>query len=564
MENMMEIQSNFLLSHFNIETENDLENILKSPDNSEDIKRGLVVSFNYKNNKSSSMDNTDGGNYDDDDEDYDVDYRSKHEQNQYDILKKYFILQWDSPKNSNECLKTIEEPYIAELNATQRFLIEYFQPSLSLKGMLLWHSVGSGKTCTLVSIASGHFEEENYRIMYICRKSLLNSFYKNVFDTVCHHRVRNMTKLKLAKEMDKSSQKKKSKKKEESTFDAPTPEIKRKGSPLKKKNKKDIDDGLWGGNHNVYTTIPAPKSTSNSDIQEEVLTKQIEILNNSLWTKPLTYRQLGNLCQRINYKSLGTTDIDKNIRDDYRHITDAEGKEATKRDPLYKTLIIIDEAHYLFKEDPEDKQIIDREAIREALMRSYDISGPNSAKVLLLSATPMYNHPKEFIELMNLLRPREQQINILDQDLIEMIKEDIKEDNNDGDHTQMLNFIGKHFSGYVSYLNRSEDPSQFAQVHIDYIDTPMTKDQESKIKKSIFGIKENEIPINNPNPKLSTQKVSLTQMIRDALSEEDYYLFYNVFTKFHKGEASRDLYINECRRLLYNYPEILEILLINV
>jgi hypothetical protein len=460
-----------------------------------------------------------------------VDYQQQHNNNQYNILKKYYDFQWPAPDNFPNCPPPSNDSVVAKLNPSQKFLLEYFQPSLDLKGMLLWHSVGSGKTCTLVSIASGHFEQENWRIVYICRKSLLNSFYKNVFDTICHHRIRNLAKVNSAKEADKEGKK-----------------------PATSPKKRTRDGGK-----NVYTTIPPPKSASTSDIKEEKNSNQKKLLNNTLWTEPLTYAQLGNLCDRINARKLGDTPIDKHIRNDYRHENDPEGREATRRDPLYKTLLIIDEAHYLFKEDPDDKQHINRDAIEKALLKSHDLSGPNSAKVLLLTATPMFKHPIEFIKLMNLLRPREEQIDISRDSFLNMIDNDIKEDDNDGTHETMLNFIGKHFCGYVSYLDRSGDPSQFAQVQKPYttINTDMTKEQEKLIKRKMFGIKENQSPIPNPNPKpVVKQEGNLSQQIRSILSDQDYTAYYNLVKAYMTKQVDNTMYANEIRRLFYNYPDI--------
>jgi len=471
----------------------------------------------------------DGGEYD---------YQKQHDMNQYNVLKKYYDFQLDPPKNYNDCKKTPDEPYVAELTKSQKFLCEYFTPYLSLKGMLLWHSVGSGKTCSLVSIASGHFEEQNWRIIYVCRKSLLNSFYKNVFDTVCHHRVRNMAKISIAKEADKFGK-----------------------SPTNKKKKED------GGNNN-YTTIPPPKSTSNTEMKEEKFNNRRNIINKNLWSEPLTYTQLGNLCNRINTKSLGDTPIDKDIKYDYRHDNDPEGKQAAKKDPLYKTLIIIDEAHYIFKEDPDDKVTMNRTALEKALYKSHEISGPNSAKVMLLTATPMVTHPIEFIHLMNLLRPREDRIDISDSQFLDMIDIDIREDtsNDESVHSTMLNFIGQHFSGYVSYLDRSKDPSQFAQIKKEYVDVEMTKLQESLVKKKV-GISENAVPVSNPNPKPIKQGSGGAQLwkskIDNALSYEDKNDYVNlVKAKMNNKIPDPQFYANEIRRLFYHHPDIVEYLLL--
>lgn len=556
----MQTECDEVLSLLDIKTSKDLRSVLESSQYSGIVKKAAEICYKRHQDKIKTL-SVDGRKkknmfshlLEEDGAGGENDYQQQHDMNQYNVLKKYYDLQLDPPKNYNDCKETPNEPHVAELTKTQKFLCEYFTPYLSLKGMLLWHSVGSGKTCSLVSIASGHFEEQNWRIIYVCRKSLLNGFYKNVFDTVCHHRIRNMAKINLAKKADKEGKKVSNKK------NTPQEEI----TVAKKKSQKKKKDG---GNNN-YTTIPPPKSSSNTEMKEEKFNNQRNIINKNLWSEPLTYTQLGNLCNRINSKSLGDTPIDKDIKYDYRHDNDPEGKQQAKKDPLYKTLIIIDEAHYIFKEDPDDKVTMNRTALEKALYRSHEISGANSAKVMLLTATPMVTHPIEFIHLMNLLRPEGDRINITDNQFLNLINNDIMEDNSNEDtvHKNMFNFIGQHFSGYVSYLDRSKDPSQFAQIKKEYIDTDMTKDQESLVKKRV-GISENAVPLANPNPKPIKQGSGGAQLwgakIQSALSDEDKHTYVNLVKAKMSKNIDPQLYTSEIRRLFYNHPDIIQYLLL--
>jgi superfamily II DNA or RNA helicase len=59
--------------------------------------------------------------------------------------------------------------------------------------MLLWHSTGSGKTCSAIAAASNEFEKEGYTILWVTRTTLKNDIWKNMFDQVCHEVIR--TKL---------------------------------------------------------------------------------------------------------------------------------------------------------------------------------------------------------------------------------------------------------------------------------------------------------------------------------------------------------------------------------
>jgi hypothetical protein len=66
--------------------------------------------------------------------------------------------------------------------------------------MLLFHSVGTGKTCTAIATATTSFEKEGYNILWVTRHTLINDIWKNMFNQVCHIGLRDKIrddKLKL-------------------------------------------------------------------------------------------------------------------------------------------------------------------------------------------------------------------------------------------------------------------------------------------------------------------------------------------------------------------------------
>lgn len=107
------------------------------------------------------------------------------------ILKKYGHLKWPEVVVKNECERppTDEEDEqfknIAKFTPTQEFIRTYFTPKYKNPGMLLWHSVGTGKTCTAIATASSTFEVEGYTILYVTRHTLKASTWKDMFDNVC-------------------------------------------------------------------------------------------------------------------------------------------------------------------------------------------------------------------------------------------------------------------------------------------------------------------------------------------------------------------------------------------
>lgn len=254
---------------------------------------------------------------------------------------------------------------------TQAFISQYFTVDNPVRGMLLWHSVGTGKTCTAIALASTQFEAAGYTIMWVTRHTLKADIWKNIFDQVCHSTIANEVRR---------------------------GELTPAGAEARKRA--------------LYAN----------------------------WIPPVSYRQFSNIVQ-------GKNPI-------YKMLQQRNGKA----DPLRKTLIIIDEAHKLYSSDFKGAEKPDVPAFMAALQNSYSTSGDDSARVLLMTATPYNESPMELMMLLNLCRPKATWL-----------------------PTEMPAFIAKYMdaagrftktglkaymddiAGQISYLNREADPSQFAQ-----------------------------------------------------------------------------------------------------
>jgi len=254
---------------------------------------------------------------------------------------------------------------------TQDFISTYFTVDSPIKGMLLWHSVGTGKTCTAIALASRQFEPAGFTIMWVTRHTLKADIWKNIFDQVCH--------ATIAEEV-------------------------RRG---------------------------------------ELEPQDIEARQRSLyqqWIPPVSYRQFSNIVQGKNPV--------------FKQLVARNGK----KDPLRKTLIIIDEAHKLYSSDFKGAEKPDVPAFMAALQNSYAVSGKDSARVLLMTATPYNESPMELMSLLNLCREKSR---ALPTELPEFIEKYMGADG--GFTTTGLKTYMDDIAGQISYLNREADPSQFAQ-----------------------------------------------------------------------------------------------------
>jgi hypothetical protein len=261
---------------------------------------------------------------------------------------------------------------IITFNPTQNFVSHYFTPESPYKGMLLWHSVGTGKTCTAIATATSSFEREGYTILWVTRTTLKSDIWKNMFDQICHAIIADRV---------------------------------RKGLELP-------DD---------------------DSARKRLLSKN--------WIQPMSYKQFSNLLSGQNQ-----------IYEDLKKRNGAE-------DVVRKTLIIIDEAHKLYGGDLKAAERPDMAVMEKFLANSYAKSGKDSARLLIMTATPFTNSPMELFKLINLcIENKDEKI----ADDIAKFKE-IYMNEDDLLSKSGSKKLANQLSGYISYLNREKDPTQFAQ-----------------------------------------------------------------------------------------------------
>ena len=275
---------------------------------------------------------------------------------------------------------------IIHFNKTQNFVRRYFTPDLTNhKGILLAHSVGTGKTCSAIATATTSFEREGYTILWVTRTTLKTDIWKNMFDQICSDSLRQLGAL--------------------------------------------------------------PKDGK----------ARMRLLSKAWSIRPMSYKQFSNLVSGKNAM--------------YQALVKRNGN----LDPLRKTLLIIDEAHKLYGEtDLSTLERPDMAAFHESVMRSYEISGADSVRLMLMTATPITSSPMEFVKLMNLCKERPRQMatdfSIFSQEYLDEAGRFTG-----AGETRFLDEI----SGYVSYLNRERDARMFAQPVIQVIPVPLLPNEES-------------------------------------------------------------------------------------
>ena len=108
-------------------------------------------------------------------------------------IRRYFNhLKWKNLEFKNGCInnENIAKNRFATLNNSQQFVSEYFNSSSIYKGILFWHSVGTGKTCSAIATASNSFEKDGYTILWITRHTLKPDIWKNMYNLICSSTIR--------------------------------------------------------------------------------------------------------------------------------------------------------------------------------------------------------------------------------------------------------------------------------------------------------------------------------------------------------------------------------------
>ena len=296
-------------------------------------------------------------------------------------------------KNLPPSIESKDERLIT-LTPTQEFVSKFFNNSSAYKGLLLWHSVGTGKTCSAIATATKGFEEHDYTILWVTKHTLKADIWKNMFKQVCSSVIRR-------------------------------------------------------------------KIIKGEDIPKDIKKNYLKYLSKQ-WIMPISYKQFSNMLSEKNKI--------------YKLMTKINGKT----DPLRKTLVIIDEAHKLYSPDTIAAERPNIEIMNDKIKSSYKLSGKDSVKLLLMTATPYTSDPMHLIKLINLMK----ETDLIPEDYDEFTSKYLKEDTTftEKGAEKYLNSI----SGYISYLNREKDARNFAYPVFHNINVDITENNNIvKLKENI-------------------------------------------------------------------------------
>ena len=292
--------------------------------------------------------------------------------NNIDIVNKCVITDDDVEKEKDK-----KEYKLVTFSNTQSFVQKFLTPQSPYKGMLLYHSVGSGKTCTAISTATNTFDKEGYKILWVTRHTLKEDIWKNMFDNICN--------------------------------------------------------------------IIIQERLKNGEILPSTKAKRMEFLGKN-WLQPISYKQFTNLIRGQNKY--------------YKQMVEINGA----KDPFRKTLIIIDEIHKIYSSSLSALEKPKPEVLQNMIQNSYKVSGKDSLKLLLMTATPITDDPMSSVKILNLLLENNERF----PEEFETFKTVLCNENGlftDKGSQEFMNRV----AGLISYIDRTNDRSQFAYPVINDI-----------------------------------------------------------------------------------------------
>jgi hypothetical protein len=270
------------------------------------------------------------------------------------LLAKREFRESKQSKITNEMLKKdLCSSQEFEYTSVQRFVAQFMSPKTPYNGMLLYHNVGVGKTCTAVLTAESFLELSPKNKVYILAPPAIQpGFYRTIFD---------VTKLKIGEDED-------------------TP--------------------------NSHVGCTANRYLELSQTYFERDRKTIEYRVNKLINK--RYSIMGYVAFRNLMRDI-LSEVPRNLSEEKQ----TELEVTLLKKAFSGSLFIVDEAHNLRDTSEVDTTDEDDTGVDE---RSDASAGKKLAphlrrllrtcdgnKLLLMTATPMYNNYKEIISLLNFL-----------------------------------------------------------------------------------------------------------------------------------------------------------------
>lgn len=398
-----------------------LEDVYKKLNSQKDVKYflntvELLNSADITNQKTSGVDTTHLYPHLDD-LDLNLVIAKKMEFNEH---KTEITVEDDLEEQSNKlCNKDFE------LLPHQNFVKNFLSKNTPYNGLLLYHGLGTGKTCSAISIAEetriySKYSGLSSKIIIVASPNVQENFKLQLFDP----------------------------------------------------RKLEYKNGNWNLNNCVGNSILSEINTSVNKLSRENIIKMVMSTINKYYMF-MGYIEFANyIIKSSNISAYAKLSKAKEV-----------SLVRTKLEKIFKnSLIIIDEIHNIRSTDSKNKLV--------AKQFSRLVDYVKNLKLVLLSATPMYNDFREIIYLINILNKNDNRSEIDIKDVFDKDGNFITDSN--GDEIGK-NLFRRKINGYISYIKGDNPltfpyrimPEIFSDKSIKKISYPTTQITEKPIKQAI-------------------------------------------------------------------------------
>ena len=294
------------------------------------------------------------------------------------------------------------------LKPQQKFLGQIISPNTNIKNSLIFHGLGSGKTCTSLVIGEAFKDKTCKNLIYVVPAPLVNQYYEEIIGIIKNNKIVSCTAQCILKD--------------EPEYYIILDEL----NELKEKyeNDKDNDDlknEIQKKEQKLQTKYPGDKSYSNVYKQAELNNLNTKLNKEKKELKEIDESDQKLFSQKQNIIKIIENDIKKTINEINSLVTKTfhivshgifisglfkitenkwvKGRYLNKGSQLLtgNCLLVIDEIQRLISE---------KGVLYKKLFTAIHQYFHNNLRILLLSATPIYDNPYELALTMNLLKPR--------------------------------------------------------------------------------------------------------------------------------------------------------------
>jgi len=444
-----------------------------------------------------------------------------------------FVFQPNYKNKTTEDICNIDE---FNLGPQQKFAGKFISTETTFPGMLVYHGLGSGKSCTSIIIGESMKSRSKqefdsrikgrgpYKVFIVVPKAVIEQYYEEIIGRIQDGNI-----------------------------------ISCPGACVITENNNNDDKGVRQFYVGEYDKITGKYSTSELNEMVNIESKINEISKNPEKLGKSKYRELLNKLNKnlIDLKSRFHEIVDTvyNIvsHDTFLNSVMIKVKDSNKMIPTdfllqsdafhsNKSLLIIDEIQKLVREDGSKYTKLYNTLNIYARNRT---TGESAMKVVLLTATPVYDNPHEAALMINLLRPR---IPFpLNRDKFQelFIKTDIVSSTNTHTKTLKNPFLLKYMlSGYVSYF-KGGNPQGYPYRRNHIMLHRMKSVQQNEYSRSIIAeIKKEKDRVNFDGMQqgmypIAIQKSNIAYPVTEGLktSLEDVASFMSLLKKQKSPEA---------------------------